>query len=394
MSTIIIGAGVIGSTLALHLSEAGEAITILEGGAIGDATTSASFSMHIATRKTPKEHFDLAIAGGQEHLDMAVRLGATTPESSWIHPSPFFEWPTSDYEEQLIKERVERLQEWGYNAQWISRAELLIREPNLRPEPGVERVVMYPSEAWYDAPLLAELAVKGARRYGAQVFTGEYVTCIEQTNSGVRVTAASGSIHTADKLVIAAGASARDVAALAGCELQVNRVPGFVITTEPVDGSLLNSIILHPDANLRPAPGGRIVYHSYTVEGHLPEDLTENPNHPAAEEITRFAASIMPAIAEVPRSTGRIGIRPVPADGLPIVGWLNENKTVYGIAAHSAVNLAPILAKLATDELVNGSSLDALHPFRPGRKSLISPSLDEMDESTREMHRMYAESSR
>lgn len=392
MSSIVIGGGVIGTTLAFRLAATGTEVTLIEAGPIGGATTGASFSMHIATRKTPKEHFDLAVEGGREHHKLAEDLGASQPDSTWIHPAPCYEWPANGYEEKLIDDRVERLRSWGYEARWISLAELRGREPHLVPGNGVHRVALYENEAWYDAPLLARLAAEGATRHGARIITGERVTTINRSDGGVSVATSAGKTHAADNVVIAAGAKASHVASLAGLQLPVNEVPGYVVTTDPVPANTLNGIVLHPDINIRPAPEARIAYHSYLMEGRLPRGLEIDPDNPAAAKITELAATLLPSLAEVPRHRAKTGSRPVPMDGLPIVGWLDENQQVYSVAAHSGVNFAPALARLACTEMVEGAVPEQLRPFRPARPGLNDPAAGEMDESTREMHRMFAES--
>lgn len=391
MSTIIIGGGVIGTTLAFRLAEAGEDVTLLEAGEIAGSTTAASFSMHIATRKTPKSHFDLAVAGGKDHHALANDLGVEASDESWIHQCPCYEWPINDYEEKLIIDRIERLQEWDYNARWITREELKTREPHLDPEPHVERVAAYEDEAWYDAPRLARLAAEGAIMHGATLVPNAAVTAIERSKKGVFVETESGATYSASRVVVAAGAAAQPVAALAGLELQVNAIRGYVVTTEPVTEDTLNAILLHPEINIRPAPEGRVVYHSYLEEGRLPDALSNDVEDLVAIKLSNLAGSVLPAIKNTPRTAARIGDRPVPADGMPIVGWLDEEHQIYSVAAHSGVNFAPVLARLVCKEIL-GEVASELESFRPGRDSLIGPGAQEVDESTREMQRMFSES--
>lgn len=391
MSTIIIGGGVIGTTLAFRLAQAGEAVTLLEAGEIAGSTTGASFSMHIATRKTPKSHFDLAVAGGKDHHALVNDLGLGSSDETWIHQCPCYEWPINDYEETLIADRVERLQEWGYNARWITRAELKTREPHLEPEAHVERVAVYEDEAWYDAPRLARLAAKGAVKHGASLVPNAAVTAIERNKKGVFVETENGATYSASRVVVAAGAAAQPVAALAGLELQVNAIRGYVITTEPVSEDTLHAILLHPEINIRPAPEGRIVYHSYLEEGRLPKALSNDADDPVAIKLSNLAGTVLPAIKNTPRAAARIGERPVPADGMPIVGWLDDEHQIYSVAAHSGVNFAPVLARLACKEILGQAAVE-LESFRPGRDSLTNPDEQEVDESTREMQRMFSES--
>ncbi|TGD36514.1 NAD(P)/FAD-dependent oxidoreductase [Brevibacterium aurantiacum] len=391
MSTIIIGGGVIGTTLAFRLAQAGVGVTLLEAGEIAQSTTGASFSMHIATRKTPKSHFDLAVAGGKDHHALANELVPGSSDESWIYQCPCYEWPINDYEEKLITDRVERLQKWGYNARWITRAELKDREPHLAAEPQVERVAVYEDEAWYDAPRLARLAAKEATKHGAKLIPNAAVTAIERSKKGVFVETEGGATYSASRVVVAAGADAQSVAALAGLELQVNAIRGYVVTTEPVPTGTLNAILLHPEINVRPAPEGRIVYHSYLEEGRLPTALSNDVNDPVAIKLSNLAGTVLPAIKNTPRATARIGDRPVPADGMPIVGWLDDEHQIYSVAAHSGVNFAPVLARLACKEILGEAAVE-LESFRPGRDSLINPDEQEVDESTREMQRMLSES--
>ena len=62
-----------------------------------------------------------------------------------------------------------------------------------------------------------------------------------------------------------------------------------------------------------------------------------------------------------------IGQRVLPPDGFPIVGYLRGPRNLYVTATHSGVTLAPILGQYATQEILDGISLEPLSPYRPDR---------------------------
>ena len=72
----------------------------------------------------------------------------------------------------------------------------------------------------------------------------------------------------------------------------------------------------------------------------------------------------------------RVCVRPMPADGQSIVGWLPGVGGVYVAVTHSGVTLGAHLAGLITAEVLGGArgTVSAgLAPFRPGRFTAGSP---------------------
>jgi glycine/D-amino acid oxidase-like deaminating enzyme len=58
-------------------------------------------------------------------------------------------------------------------------------------------------------------------------------------------------------------------------------------------------------------------------------------------------------------------IRPMPLDGLPVVGYLEDG--LYVVVTHSGVTLAPILGQLAAVELLDNMAMEVLREYRPSR---------------------------
>ena len=60
-------------------------------------------------------------------------------------------------------------------------------------------------------------------------------------------------------------------------------------------------------------------------------------------------------------------VRALPADGLPVVGWIPQADGLYVIVAHAAVTLAPALGELVAAEIAGQRDEPLLEGFRPGR---------------------------
>lgn len=137
--------------------------------------------------------------------------------------------------------------------------------------------------------------------------------------------------------------------------------------------------------NLRPLPDGGTCLHSYVVDAELAADSNTVPQN-LAEKLRGFAAPLLPAEADEAALDTRIGVRPVPEDGLPIVGSTAAAPNLYTVATHSGVHLAPILGELAAAEIAEGKRTLELAPYRPDR-ALDGVSGEPVDDSLREMIR-------
>jgi glycine/D-amino acid oxidase-like deaminating enzyme len=63
----------------------------------------------------------------------------------------------------------------------------------------------------------------------------------------------------------------------------------------------------------------------------------------------------------------RIGVRHIPGDGLPAVGPAPGIEGLYLAVMHSGVTLAPIVGRLAAEEILGKGGSTLLDGFRPAR---------------------------
>ena len=125
-----------------------------------------------------------------------------------------------------------------------------------------------------------------------------------------------------------------------------------------------------PGVHLRPHDGGQV--HLEAPDAAV--DLCTRD-----EELRRWAGELLDRARRVTAGlddatvTGYwVCVRPMPADGRSIVGWLPGAPGVYVAVTHSGVTLGAHLAALITAELLSadkpgGADEAELAPYRPGR---------------------------
>ncbi len=70
---VVVGAGIIGASIAWHLTRAGARVTILAAGDPGGLATPASFAWINASSGNPKPYFDLRMRSMAEWTRLAAR---------------------------------------------------------------------------------------------------------------------------------------------------------------------------------------------------------------------------------------------------------------------------------------------------------------------------------
>src|ERR671910_3732228 len=106
LKVAVIGAGIVGSSVAYWLSEGGAEVVMIDGAEPGSGTTSTSFAWINANNKLPRDYFELNVAGMREHERLRDEIGG-----DWLHATGNLIWAE---EQQDLEERVERLRSWSY----------------------------------------------------------------------------------------------------------------------------------------------------------------------------------------------------------------------------------------------------------------------------------------
>jgi len=360
LKVAVVGAGIVGSSVAYRLSEGGAEVVLIDGAEPGSGTTSASFAWVNANNKLPRDYFELNLAGMREHERLQGEIGG-----GWLHPTGNLIQPTNE-EQEKFERRVERLRSWSYAAEMLPASTVNEKlEPEaVFPDPQTS-VAHFPEESWVDAPALTRRLVQAASRNGALTLVGNAVRGIEAGGEGVTLRLENGDTVRADAAVNATGAGAASVAEMVGRELPLDVFRGLLVRVA-VPGEPLGHLLHTPRVNVRPDGPGYVLLHHDSVDEKLTDDFA-GMEDPLCEVLLERGRLVLPALAEGEFVEARFGMRPVPADGHSCVGALSGVPGYYEAVTHSGVTLGPLVGRLLAREILTGEVDPLIAPFRPDR---------------------------
>jgi glycine/D-amino acid oxidase-like deaminating enzyme len=359
---VVIGAGVVGASIAYRLAAAGAQVTLVDQGRPGGGTTSTSFAWLNANDKPPPAYHALNVAGIHAHARLAADLGA----APWLHRSGHVRCVAGAAAARRLAAHVAALQQAGYPATLIDGRRAQALEPDVRWPADVAAFAHFPEEGWADGPLLVRSLVTAAQSLGAAVDHGG-VTAIDVAGGrvgGVRL--ASGTRLPADGVVVAAGRWSDRVVALACLRLPLAPTYGLLAVTAPLQHGP-RGVVFAPGVHFRPEGDGRVVLQDDDTDALVGPDTPPDPDLPACRELWRRAGAYLPDLAGAAIVEARVGIRALPADGYPVVGPLPGRDGLYLAVTHSGMTLGPLLGEVAAAEVVGGPPDRRLATFRPAR---------------------------
>ncbi len=193
------------------------------------------------------------------------------------------------------------------------------------------------------------------------------------------VRTAVGEVIPADVVVCCAGRWAPGLAGRAGGTGRIPLVPwatpgaaapGLVVRAGPVTPDGPRRLVHAPDVYLRPHLGGQVHLEApdAAVDLHTPETQLRR----WARELLRRARRAVGGLEDASVTACRVCVRPMPADGRSVVGWVPGVGGLYVAVTHSGVTLGAHLARLITSDL-GGAAAAELAPYRPDRFDPAAP---------------------
>lgn len=335
----VVGAGIVGAAIAYHLARRGASVTVLDRGRAAGEATGKSFAWINATWGNPEPYFRLRF------LSMAEwrRLEDELDGGLGVVWRGCLIWDLPDEELEAFATRHAA---WGYDVRLVERDEIAALEPNLIAPP--ERAAYAAGDGMIEPLATTRALLAAAASHGAEIRLDTEVTDPRPRATGV------------DVCVLAAGAATAALCAQLGLALPMRPTPGLLAHSRPV-APLLRHIVEAPGLHMKQECGCIVAGEDFGG-GPAPDD----PEAEGRRLLALVGEHLRGADAlELDKVT--VGFRPMPEDGMPVLGFAPGVPGVYLATMHSGVTLAPAIGRFAAMEILDGARIEMLEPYRPER---------------------------
>jgi glycine oxidase len=367
-AVVVIGAGVIGLSIAWRLAQRGAAVTVFDQGAAGAGASHAAAGMlAICAEAEPGEEALVKLGRASQALwpgfAREVEGAAGLPVDLRTEGTLLVALTADD--QARLQHRLAFQQSLGLPIEWITGGEARRREPHLAP--GIAGAVASPEDHQVDNRKLVAALRIAAKRAGVTI--RERCAVARIVVSGGRaagVALAEGTQVSADAVVLAAGAWSRRIEGLpADARPPVRPVKGQTIALRMDPAApLIEHVVWAPGAYLVPRRDGRLIVGATVEEKGFDATLTAGGVLALLEATWRA----LPAIEELPIDEMWVGHRPGSRDDAPILGAGPVEGLVYATGHYrNGILLTPVTADAIARFVLDGAVDPVIAPFGVGR---------------------------
>jgi glycine/D-amino acid oxidase-like deaminating enzyme len=366
MKIAIIGAGIIGVSIAAEAAARGADVTLIDKEAPGSGTSSITYAWVNSNGKEPESYYELNRAGLEAHYRLA---GAG---ADWFQPTGHIELASAPGHANKLRRRLKRLGQLRYEATGISSSTASELIPDLMVPQDCTAAVHFPHEAHCFPALYIRHQLQRCKDFGVRLRIGAAAESFEETAEGVKVILSDGTSVLADQVISAVGRWTNEITAAAGLGPVVAEyhepgdvTVGYLAVTNPLPVAI-DRILTSPKLNIRPAGGGRLLLQALDLDATATPDNVPGIDSDVAHEFIHRLQGILKNTGNAHITELHVGVRAMPADGRSIIGAVPSRPWLYLVATHSGVTLAPFLGPAVAAE-VSGEPEPLFDAFRPTR---------------------------
>ncbi|MGO3872065.1 MAG: NAD(P)/FAD-dependent oxidoreductase [Alcaligenes sp.] len=335
---LVVGGGVMGASVAWHLTKAGAAVTLIDSGpGSTPSATAASFGWVGGSASTPSDD-PAAFALRLHALDEFKRL-----ERDWgllpVTVRGALLWgAATDETADLIAEHLAA----GSKIESLSGQQLRQKEPLLVAPPDL--AAWAPDDFALEPTDLARCFIQAARAEGASVLSGTVQAVLYAQGRAKGVELQGQSIY-ADKVVLANGYGAVALAAGIGVDLAIEQQPAVLMRFD-AGKNVIQHLLCAQDLELRPGKeAGLMSALDYPQQG-------EAGLQALADETCQAIAQLLQLPVPPRLHSIEVGFRPMTLSKLPLCGPIGAVEDLFAVIAHPGVILAPLLGKRAVQAVL------------------------------------------
>jgi glycine oxidase len=357
---VVIGAGIIGCSVARELGRRGARVRMFEARTVGAGATQASAGI-LAPYIEGEDRgplFDL----GVRSLAMYDKFVREVADESGL---------TVEYRrcgtlevatDSATASRLRHSAETDPELQWLDASAAHAHEGALAV--SIEGALLVSAHGYVAVPSLMDALAWAALRHGVQIEAAHRVTGIRADPAGVTISTEDGTSWSAGHVVIAAGSWAGQLDVDDPAAAAVRPVRGQLLRLH-WRGAPLAQIVWGPDCYVVPWQNSAILV------GATVEDVGFDERTTAAgvRDLLDAVCELLPEAWRATFIEARVGLRPTTPDELPLLGPSERSDRIVYATGHyrNGVLLAPLTAQLVADWILDATEDAALETLRPGR---------------------------
>jgi glycine/D-amino acid oxidase-like deaminating enzyme len=368
---IVIGAGIVGASVALSLTHAGFKVLVIDRGAVSSGTTGAGEGNILVSDKDPGPELTLALRSRDLWFEMQEDVGDSfeLEAKGGIVVARSEDGPLMD----LASEQSHH----GVATQKLDHGSLHELEPYLDQE--FQTGVFYPQDAQCQPMLAAAHVIRTVVRRGGAFISQAKVRKIQVRDGAVIGVETTQGNFSAPIIVNATGTWAGELAQMAGSYLPIAPRKGFILVTEPTKKYVFHKVydsdyvanVASSDADLQTSTVVEGTRAGTILIGASRERIgfDGSMNYEILRRLAAQATSLFPVLRDVQLMRAYRGFRPYAPDHLPVIGDDARVTGLWHSAGHegAGIGLAPGSATLITDAILGRKSFMDATAFSPAR---------------------------
>ncbi|MFT0893253.1 glycine oxidase ThiO [Pseudochelatococcus sp. G4_1912] len=365
-SIIIIGAGVIGLSIAWRLASRGARVSVYDRAKAGSGASHAAAGMLAAcTEIEPGEEWLLPLNRESQRLwpAFAEELEHVSGMSIDLRQEGTLHVALNADEHARLRHHLALQEKMALPVNWLSAAEVRAREPLLA---GAAGGIWSPEDHQVDNRKLAQALRIAALKVGVTLHEETQVDRIIIEDGYATAVEIAGEHHSATTIVLAAGAWSRGICGLTpDIRPPVRPIKGQMLALGmEADNPLIRHVIWASGIYLVPRLDGRLIVGATVEERGFDECLTAG----GMLSLLQNAWRALPGIEELPLIETWTGFRPGSRDDAPILGPSAVPGLVYATGHHrNGILQTPVTADAITRLILDGQRDEISLPFDASR---------------------------
>ncbi|MCS7174488.1 NAD(P)/FAD-dependent oxidoreductase [Pseudothermotoga sp.] len=377
---IVVGAGIIGLSIAYQLVKRKKKVLVLEQGDIASGTSGACDHMILLQSKLPGLPLQMALVS----LEMYKAWQEELDENLWFETRGGMILIDKEEHLPLMEEFVERQRAIGLNVSILDKKQIKKKQPFV--SDLVIASTFCPDDSQVDPFSVLKALLKAGMNLGLEVRKFSKVIEIKRKSDCWEVRTQDGGEYFSEVLVCAAGVWSREICELIGLSIPIKPKRGQILVTEPThpigetdvwdsDYIIAKHVAhLQKDETAKKLGFGFAMSKTHTnnyLIGSTREyvGFDRSTSLEALVVISKRLVELFPVFKNIRIIRSFAGLRPASEDGKYIIGEDPKNPGFFVATGHEGdgIALAPITGMLITQLVCGEETILPIEELSPSR---------------------------